>query len=76
MDLALAALTEPPAVGFGDIARSCAGEGTPAVVIGCGPVALGAVAALLERGGGPRPVSAAWTRPSPPCAGRRSTSRY
>ncbi|MFD7261083.1 zinc-binding dehydrogenase [Streptomyces sp. NPDC059874] len=53
LDLASAALTEPLAVGFGNIARSAAGEGTPAVVIGCGPVGLGAIAALLERGAGP-----------------------
>ncbi|MER6996704.1 zinc-binding dehydrogenase [Streptomyces sp. NPDC000410] len=48
-----AALTEPLAVGFGNVARSGAGPGTPAVVTGCGPVGLGAVAALLERGAGP-----------------------
>ncbi|GLV99408.1 zinc-binding dehydrogenase [Streptomyces lavendulae] len=53
LDLALAALTEPLAVGFGNIARTEAGPGTPAVVVGCGPVGLGAVAALLERGAGP-----------------------
>ncbi|WP_405982134.1 zinc-binding dehydrogenase [Streptomyces sp. NBC_00158] len=53
LDLALAALTEPLAVGFGNVARSTAGPGTPAVVAGCGPVGLGAVAALLERGAGP-----------------------
>ncbi|MFB6614298.1 zinc-binding dehydrogenase [Streptomyces sp. NPDC056367] len=53
VDLALASLTEPLAVGFGNVARTTAGEGTPAVVIGCGPVGLGAVAALLERGAGP-----------------------
>ncbi|MEV7526252.1 zinc-binding dehydrogenase [Streptomyces sp. NPDC091371] len=53
LDLALASLTEPLAVGFGNIARSTAGEGTSAVVIGCGPVGLGAIAALLERGAGP-----------------------
>lgn len=53
LDLGLAALTEPLAVGFGNIARSAAGKDTPAVVIGCGPVGLGAVAALLERGAGP-----------------------
>ncbi|MFJ4777803.1 zinc-binding dehydrogenase [Streptomyces sp. NPDC088762] len=53
LDLALASLTEPLAVGFGNVARSCAGAGTPAVVIGCGPVGLGAVAVLLERGAGP-----------------------
>ncbi|MER5488841.1 zinc-binding dehydrogenase [Streptomyces sp. NPDC002812] len=53
LDLGLAALTEPLAVGFGNIARSAAGKDTPAVVVGCGPVGLGAVAALLERGAGP-----------------------
>ncbi|MEU7727761.1 zinc-binding dehydrogenase [Streptomyces sp. NPDC040724] len=53
LDLALASLTEPLAVGYGNIARSSAGEGSPAVVAGCGPVGLGAVAALLERGAGP-----------------------
>ncbi|MFD8634168.1 zinc-binding dehydrogenase [Streptomyces sp. NPDC059533] len=53
MDLATASLTEPLAVGFGNVARTAAGEGTPAAVIGCGPVGLGAVAALLERGAGP-----------------------
>ncbi|MFG2617567.1 zinc-binding dehydrogenase [Streptomyces sp. NPDC048507] len=53
LDLGLAALTEPLAVGFGNVARTTAGPGTPAVVAGCGPVGLGAVAALLERGAGP-----------------------
>lgn len=53
LDLELAALTEPLAVGFGNIARSGAAKDTPAVVVGCGPVGLGAVAALLERGAGP-----------------------
>lgn len=53
LDLASASLTEPLAVGFGNVARSTAGEGTPAVVVGCGPVGLGAIAALLERGAQP-----------------------
>ncbi|MFJ1865354.1 zinc-binding dehydrogenase [Streptomyces sp. NPDC088097] len=53
LDLALASLTEPLAVGFGNVARSAAGPGTPAVVLGCGPVGLGALAALLERGAEP-----------------------
>lgn len=35
LDLALAALTEPLAVGFGNIARSAAGKDTPAVVVNC-----------------------------------------
>ena len=45
-----AALTEPLAVGFGNVARSAIGPGGSAVVIGCGPVGLGAVAGLAERG--------------------------
>lgn len=53
LPLPLAALTEPLAVGFGNVARSSAGPGTPAVVVGCGPVGLGAVAALRERGAEP-----------------------
>ncbi|WP_424215172.1 zinc-binding dehydrogenase [Streptomyces sp. BI20] len=53
LDPAAAALTEPLAVGFGNIARSVAGPGTPAAVLGCGPVGLGAVAALRERGAEP-----------------------
>ncbi|MDJ1135884.1 zinc-binding dehydrogenase [Streptomyces iconiensis] len=53
----LAALTEPLAVGFGNVARSAIGPGGSAVVIGCGPVGLGAVAGLAERAVAPVVVS-------------------
>ncbi|MFJ9850562.1 zinc-binding dehydrogenase [Streptomyces sp. NPDC101150] len=57
----VAALTEPLAVGFGNIARSGAEKGSGAVVIGAGPIGLGAVAGLVERGVAPVVVS----EPSP-----------
>ncbi len=47
---AVAALTEPLAVGFGNVARSGVSAGDSAVVVGCGPIGLGAVAGLAERG--------------------------
>jgi threonine dehydrogenase-like Zn-dependent dehydrogenase len=53
----VAALTEPLAVGFGNVARSPAVEGTGAIVIGTGPVGLGVVAGLVERGVAPIIVS-------------------
>ncbi|RDI54283.1 zinc-binding dehydrogenase [Nocardia mexicana] len=49
----VAALTEPLAVGFGNVARTGIGPEGTGVVIGCGPVGLGAVAALAERGVAP-----------------------
>ncbi|MFF3492766.1 zinc-binding dehydrogenase [Streptomyces sp. NPDC002795] len=57
----VAALTEPLAVGYGNVARADPGPGTGAVVIGSGPIGLGALAALLERGVAPVVVS----EPSP-----------
>ncbi|MCX4671281.1 hypothetical protein OG453_32145 [Streptomyces sp. NBC_01381] len=57
----VAALTEPLAVGFGNVARAAPAEGTGAVVIGAGPIGLGATAALVERGVAPVVVS----EPSP-----------
>lgn len=58
---AVAALTEPLAVGFGNVARAAPAAGTGAVVIGAGPIGLGATAALVERGVAPVVVS----EPSP-----------
>lgn len=57
MDPYLAALTEPLTVGFNAVARSRATPSLGAVVIGCGPVGLGAVVGLLERGISPIVVS-------------------
>ncbi|MFE0173399.1 zinc-binding dehydrogenase [Streptomyces sp. NPDC059002] len=57
----VAALTEPLAVGFGNVARAAQDPGTGAVVIGAGPIGLGATAALVERGVAPVVVS----EPSP-----------
>lgn len=57
----VAALTEPLAVGFGNVARSGAEEGSGAIVLGSGPIGLGAVGGLLERGVAPVIVS----EPSP-----------
>ncbi|MEV5981132.1 zinc-binding dehydrogenase [Streptomyces sp. NPDC052114] len=53
----VAALTEPLAVGFGNVARADPAPGSGAVVLGAGPIGLGATAALLERGVGPVVVS-------------------
>ncbi|MGH3521136.1 MAG: zinc-binding dehydrogenase [Haloechinothrix sp.] len=50
---AVAALTEPLAVGFGNVARSGIEAGGSAVVVGCGPIGLGVVAGLAERGVAP-----------------------
>ncbi|MEU8899086.1 zinc-binding dehydrogenase [Nocardia sp. NPDC048505] len=49
----VAALTEPLAVGYGNVARTGIGPGGTGIVIGCGPVGLGVVAALAERGVAP-----------------------
>ncbi|MGV9412087.1 zinc-binding dehydrogenase [Nocardia sp. NPDC003693] len=49
----VAAMTEPLAVGFGNVARTGIGPDGSGIVIGCGPVGLGAVAALAERGVAP-----------------------
>ncbi|MEU6658200.1 zinc-binding dehydrogenase [Streptomyces sp. NPDC046821] len=57
----VAALTEPLAVGFGNVARAAPPAGSGAVVIGAGPIGLGAMAALVERGVAPVIVS----EPSP-----------
>jgi threonine dehydrogenase-like Zn-dependent dehydrogenase len=57
----VAALTEPLAVGFGNVARSGAEKGGGAIVIGAGPIGLGAVGGLIERGVAPVVVS----EPSP-----------
>ncbi|MEU7576901.1 zinc-binding dehydrogenase [Streptomyces sp. NPDC041068] len=53
----VAALTEPLAVGFGNVARAAPAPGTGAVVLGAGPIGLGATAALVERGVAPVVVS-------------------
>ena len=53
----LAALTEPLTVGFNAVDRSRITPEIGAVVIGCGPVGLGALVGLLERGIGPVVVS-------------------
>lgn len=50
VDLTLAALTEPVAVGMHAAERLDLGPGDTAVVMGCGPVGMAAVAALLDRG--------------------------
>jgi threonine dehydrogenase-like Zn-dependent dehydrogenase len=65
LDPRAAALTEPMAVGRHAVARSEAGPGDGAVVLGCGPVGLAAVADLRRRG--VEPIVAA--DPSP---GRRA----
>lgn len=57
----VAALTEPLAVGFGNVARAAQAPDTGALVIGAGPIGLGATAALVERGVAPVVVS----EPSP-----------
>ncbi|MFJ2745811.1 zinc-binding dehydrogenase [Streptomyces sp. NPDC087440] len=57
----VAALTEPLAVGFGNVARTDLPTGSGALVLGAGPIGLGATAALVERGVGPVIVS----EPSP-----------
>lgn len=50
LDLAVAALTEPMAVGLHAVRRSGIGKGQVAVVIGCGPVGLAVVAMLKATG--------------------------
>ncbi|WP_425827819.1 zinc-binding dehydrogenase [Streptomyces fractus] len=57
----VAALTEPLAVGYGNVARAEPASGSGALVVGAGPIGLGAVAALVERGVAPVVVS----EPSP-----------
>ncbi|MBO2458300.1 zinc-binding dehydrogenase [Actinomadura violacea] len=54
---AVAALTEPLAVGFGNVARTGIGPDGSAVVVGAGPIGLGVVAGLAERGVAPIVVS-------------------
>lgn len=53
----VAALTEPLAVGFGNVARADPAPGSGAVVLGAGPIGLGATAALVERDVAPVVVS-------------------
>ncbi|MFI0976989.1 zinc-binding dehydrogenase [Streptomyces sp. NPDC021093] len=53
----VAALAEPLAVGFGNVARCDLPPGSGAVVLGAGPIGLGATAVLVERGIGPVIVS-------------------
>jgi threonine dehydrogenase-like Zn-dependent dehydrogenase len=53
----LAALTEPLTVGFNAVDRSRITPDIGAVVIGCGPVGLGVVVGLVERGIAPIVVS-------------------
>lgn len=53
----LAALTEPLTVGFNAVARSRISDDEGAIVIGCGPVGLGALVGLQERGVNPVIVS-------------------
>ena len=50
---ALAALTEPLAVGEHAVALSGLEPGQPCLVVGCGPVGLAVIAALKGRGHGP-----------------------
>ncbi|MGH4029109.1 zinc-binding dehydrogenase [Actinomycetota bacterium Odt1-20B] len=57
VDPCVAALTEPLAVGFGNVARADPAPGSGALVLGAGPIGLGATAALLERGVAPVVVS-------------------
>lgn len=53
LDPKLAALTEPMAVGLHAVNRSAIEKGEGAVVLGCGPVGLGVIAALAGRDVGP-----------------------
>jgi threonine dehydrogenase-like Zn-dependent dehydrogenase len=46
----IAALTEPMAVGLHAVRRSQIGKGTPAIVIGCGPVGLAVIGMLKATG--------------------------
>ncbi len=57
MDPYLAALTEPLTVGFNTVDRSRIAPGVGAVVVGAGPVGLGVVVGLVERGISPIVVS-------------------
>ena len=57
LDPALAALTEPMAVGLNAVNRSRAGPGRAAVVIGAGTVGLAVIAALRIKGAEPIIVS-------------------
>ncbi|MGR7002035.1 alcohol dehydrogenase catalytic domain-containing protein [Yinghuangia aomiensis] len=66
----VAALTEPLAVGFGNVARSGAEKGGGAIVIGSGPIGLGAIGGLVERGVAPVIVS----EPSPAAANSPASS--
>lgn len=50
LDPALAALTEPMAVGLHAVNQSAAAPGRPAIVIGAGPVGLAVIAALRIKG--------------------------
>src|SRR6202035_1499901 len=53
LDTALAALTEPLAVGEHAVGLSGLEPGRACLVVGCGPVGLAVVAALTGRGLGP-----------------------
>lgn len=57
LDPYLAALTEPLTVGFNAVGRSQIAPTQGAVVVGCGPVGLGALVGLKERGVGDVVVS-------------------
>lgn len=48
-----AALTEPLAVGVHAVATARLTPGTPALVVGCGPIGLAVIAVLTARGHGP-----------------------
>jgi threonine dehydrogenase-like Zn-dependent dehydrogenase len=53
LDTAMAALTEPLAVGEHAVGLSGLQPGQPCLVVGCGPVGLAVIAALKGRGHGP-----------------------
>lgn len=50
LDLEVAALAEPLGIGMNAVNQAEAGADDKVVVLGCGPVGLGAVAALVDRG--------------------------
>jgi threonine dehydrogenase-like Zn-dependent dehydrogenase len=50
LDARRAALTEPMAVGLHAVNRSAIAPGEGAVVLGCGPVGIAVIAALVQRG--------------------------
>jgi threonine dehydrogenase-like Zn-dependent dehydrogenase len=50
LDLTVAALAEPLAVGMNAVDRCGVGPGSKVVVFGCGPIGLSAIATLADRG--------------------------